>query len=195
MHSHHMKTSILLLAAGNSSRLGRPKQLLRLPSGKTLLEHTLHEAQQSRAWKVEVVLGAYSAEMLPLLAAHTQAPILHREWEKGMGSSIKAGLAHILQNPPQALIISVCDQPYIHHTLFDALMARLPHAPTQLLASQYESGALGVPAIFGEKWFEALASLPDGAGAKALLQKAQAGHVPFPKGDIDIDTEEDWKNV
>ncbi len=187
-----MKTGIILLAAGGSSRLGQPKQLL-LYEGQILLRRMALTAAESQCGPVIVVLGkdadACAAELrdLPVRIAQNQ------EWTEGMASSLRTGLAVFLEVEPEAeaVVIMVCDQPRVNENLLRALV-RQCQGKTSVVASSY-GDTLGVPAVFARRHFPELMELRGDHGAKILLaQHADfVAAVPFPVGAIDIDAPED----
>jgi molybdenum cofactor cytidylyltransferase len=189
------KTAIIILAAGNSSRLGRPKQLLPY-QGKTLLSHVVAEALKASLQPVVVVTGAYHKEIQASLQGSPVLLAYNAHWETGMGSGIVAGLraALIIEPLLQGVIVAVCDQPYISSTLFHALIVKRASSGKGLIACAY-SETLGTPVLFGQRYFKDLSALPGDAGAKQLLKRypEDVATVPFPQGNIDIDTEENFK--
>jgi molybdenum cofactor cytidylyltransferase len=186
-------TGIIILAAGNSSRLGRPKQLLPY-RGKTLLMHVVTESMAASLRPVVVVTGAYHEEVQDALPVRQVFVVHNPQWESGMASGIVAGLAKALtvQADLQAVIIAVCDQPHISAELLLSLMKKRVLSANGLIASEY-AGTRGTPVLFDRVYFEELVGLSGNAGAKQLLKlhPDDVATVSFPKGYIDIDTEED----
>jgi molybdenum cofactor cytidylyltransferase len=191
------KTAILILAAGSSSRLGQPKQLLSYQH-KTLLQNTIEAAQMVSAEKVLVILGDNHDVISAGIASTGVKTVFNEDWEIGMSSSIRLGLARLLVEDTtlDAVILTVCDQPFITDKVFRALLAEARTSVRSIIASSY-SGTLGTPVLFGRKYFEELALLEGIEGAKTLLIKYhdQVANVPFDKGEIDIDTPEDYNKL
>jgi molybdenum cofactor cytidylyltransferase len=191
------KTGIIVLAAGNSSRLGRPKQLLPY-QGKTLLMHVVTEAGAADLQPVVVVTGAHREEIESALRGEPVGLAYNPDWETGMASGIVAGLAEALTIDIQlrAVIIAVCDQPHISAELFRSLMEKHAASGKGLIASAY-SETLGTPVLFDACYFKELSTLSGDAGAKLLLRKypEDVATVPFPKGSIDIDSDEDLQSL
>lgn len=184
------EVTILILAAGGSNRLGEPKQLLRLPH-RTLIRHTVEEAISSKASRVVVVLG-YKAEEIAASLAETPAKVvINKEWDKGMGNSLKSGMKHLTGSA--AVITAVCDQPFISRKVFNELIDTWEQDNSEIVASSY-SGTVGVPALFDHRIFHKLTSISDQGGAKQLLFDQSITTVPFPEGAVDIDTRADWEN-
>jgi molybdenum cofactor cytidylyltransferase len=189
------KTGIIVLAAGNSSRLGRPKQLLAY-RGKTLLTHVVAEALAADMQPVVVVTGAYQEEIHAALSGQAVTTVYNSQWEMGMASGIVAGLTEALVIEPRlwAIVVAVCDQPYISAELFRSLTEKCTVLGKGLIACTY-SGTMGTPVLFRRPFFNALLALSGDAGAKQLLKRYpdDVATVSFPKGGVDIDTEEDFR--
>lgn len=148
------------------------------------------EAALPTGCPVAVVLGSRASEHAALLAAHEVEIAVDSSWQKGMGQSLKFGLRSVLRSRPalDSLIITVCDQPLLTTSIFKLLLA----ATTPLAACQYRAG-WGVPALFTKPYFSELMALEAEEGAKKILQREvdAVTRVPFPEGDLDIDTPED----
>ena len=191
------KTGIIILAAGNSSRLGRPKQLLPY-QGKTLLTHVVAESLAASLQPVVVVTGAYQAEIHDSLKGQAVNIIHNPRWETGMASGIFAGLMKALSIEPHlgAVIVAVCDQPYISAELFRSLVKTHTVSGKGLVACRY-SETIGTPVLFDQRYFKELSALAGDTGAKQLLKRypEDVTTIPFPKGNIDIDTEEDFQRL
>ncbi len=192
-----MNTGIIILAAGNSSRLGSPKQLLTF-SGKTLLETTINAAEQSSFAPIVLVLGAYANEILEANPNLNINYIINNSWQQGMSSSIVAGLTKMIELEPatENLVIAVSDQPFISAAIFSALLENHTNTGKPIIASKYTE-TIGTPVLFNQKYFEQLMSLEGNSGAKQILTQYadEVSTVPFEMGDIDIDTETDYKNL
>ena len=187
-----MKTGVILLAAGSSSRLGRPKQLINY-QGKTLIQKAIEAAQDSAADDLVVVLGSRS-DLIQTGIESKEVPVLvHAHWEEGMSSSMQCGLRHLLETSQvEQVILMLCDQPYVSQGLLDQLMDRKKSSRKGIVASSY-AGTVGVPALFDQDYFPELLALKGTEGAKKVILNHQADTfiVDFPLGAIDLDTEED----
>jgi molybdenum cofactor cytidylyltransferase len=188
---------IILLAAGSSSRLGKPKQSL-LFKQSTLLEHSIQAALESIADQVIVVLGAHAETNRPAVNEQKLSVIVNALWQEGMAASIRCGLQYLLEKIPsiQSALFMVCDQPYINAALLNKLVTLQRQTGHAIVASEY-SGTTGIPAIFDKKLFPGLLQLKGDAGAKKLIvqQQDKIATVPFPLGDIDIDTVADYNKL
>ena len=191
------KTGIIILAAGNSSRLGRPKQLLPY-RGKTMLSHVIAESLAASLQPVVVVTGAHHVEIHDSLSGQAVNIVFNSSWETGMASGIAAGLQEILSLQPRlrGVIVAVCDQPYISSELFRSLVQKQLDSGKGLIACVYSEIA-GTPVLFDCRYFKELATLAGDAGAKQLLKQYpdDVTTIPFPDGSIDIDTEEDFQRL
>jgi len=190
------RISIILLAAGSSSRMGQSKQLLEV-NGTPLLLHSVRAALDSGAKSVNVILGANELAHREVIHNLGVSVISNHYWKSGMGSSIKAGLNHVVRkySDTEAVIIMVCDQPAINATHLNKLSSRFKETGSPIVASSY-SGTVGVPALFSRAFFSNILMLKDEQGAKKIIEQfpEQCATVDFPDGSIDLDTNDDYQN-
>lgn len=188
---------IIILAAGDSSRLGHAKQLLTFKN-KSLLKHVLDEAECIKDAQVILVLGAKKEQLQKEIAGSKAIVCYNEQWEQGMSSSIHLGIQTLLQTQPDVscCIISVCDQPFLNAAIFQSLVDKFNSGSCDIVASSYANTA-GTPVLFSKAYFPALLELKGQEGAKKLLKtfKNKLDFVPFEKGEIDIDTANDYKNL
>jgi len=183
----------VILAAGPSSRLGRPKQTI-LYEGKTLLQRAAEAAEGAGCHPVIIVLGAHANAILDHFP-YKSATIVHNDhWHEGMGTSIAVGMNALLQadSTVEAVIIMVCDQPFADTALLHKLIDQQQLTGKGIAASTY-AHTMGVPALFDSSYFDTLLQLGGDEGAKKimLLYEEDVTLIPFEKGVIDIDTVED----
>lgn len=188
------KTGIIILAAGNSSRLGTPKQLLGF-EGKSLLKRITDEALVNTGHSVTVVLGAYHETVGKELTGSKATVIINPEWEKGMSASIKSGLKSLLQAHPglDQCIVAVCDQPFVDAGVFEQLKARAEETQKGIVTTGF-AGTWGVPVLFTKSYFKELLSLEGKNGAKKMVEQYAEDMVTFgfdPAG-FDVDTKADY---
>ncbi|HZE83211.1 MAG TPA: NTP transferase domain-containing protein, partial [Puia sp.] len=109
---------IVILAAGSSSRLGQPKQLLEYRN-KSLIRHVTDEAISSATGPVIVVIGANATRVAAELKDTAALVRINEEWPEGMASSIRHGVKEMLEAHPntQSVTLAVCDQPFVSATL------------------------------------------------------------------------------
>ena len=190
-------TAILILAAGNSTRFGSTKQLLRF-NGKTLLQHAIEEATEAGADPVVVVLGANANEVSASIDTTTVEIVLNNRWEEGMASGIVAGIRKVssVSEHVHNMIIAVCDQPFISSALFKQLYQTQTESQKGIVACSY-ADTIGTPVLFTQQYFEHLLALHGDEGAKKLLTTfaTDVATVHFPNGNFDIDTEADYQEL
>lgn len=187
-----MKTGIILLAAGSSSRLGRAKQLIGF-QGKTLIQKAIDEANKSRADCLVVVLGANSELIQTGFDSSSTPFIVNPDWQQGMSSSMQAGLRFLMAKEViDQVLLMLCDQPFVDASLLDQLITAKETSGKGIVASAY-TNTLGVPALFEECYFEELVQLTGSEGAKKVIfnHQAEVYALDFPLGAVDLDTEED----
>jgi CTP:molybdopterin cytidylyltransferase MocA len=174
----------VVLAAGGSTRLGEPKQLVIL-GGDTLLERAVRTAREAGCGQVVVVLGAAYAEILARSRLGDAVPVINDEWKEGMASSIRLGVRTLgfIAKDAEGVLLMTCDQPAVTVKHLNLLMQK-----QEVKASRY-AGRNGVPAYFPKKYFSPLMALTGDAGARSLL--AQASSEDLEHGELDIDTAED----
>lgn len=182
-----MRVGIIILAAGESRRLGRPKQMVPF-RGTTLLRHIISVALE--VGPVTVVLGARFEEISQSLADLPVRIVENEDWAEGMASSIRAGLTAI-ESEVDRVILMLCDQP-----LVTAESLRRLVASWDLAASEY-AGTVGAPALFGRQYFEELKALKGSQGAKVVLarHRSKVAAVPCSECAIDIDLVDDLKHL
>lgn len=185
-----MKVAALVLAAGGSARLGRPKQLLRFQE-QTLVRRAVGAARGAGCSPILVVVGRDRAEIATELADLAVDLLPNDSWESGIGTSIRAGISTL--SGAEAVVILTCDQPYVSAELISRLIEEQGSSPRAIVASSY-AGTVGVPALFTRACFEKMLSLGDQEGAKALLlaHPDEVAPVDFPEGAVDIDTAGDY---
>lgn len=197
MKKEHTSVGIIILAAGNSSRLGQAKQLLQFKN-KSLIRNVADEALAANVGNVIVVTGAnqeaVSRELadLPVHFAHNP------DWQQGMGSSIRTGLTKLLQldQNTHAVILAVSDQPFVKSESFQNLIETAKIEDKTIVACAYQN-TMGTPVLFKNRYFDSLLALKGTEGAKGILNQFEneVSTVSFPKGDIDIDTQEDYNKL
>lgn len=195
MSSDPSRVGLVILAAGASHRMGRPKQLLPL-GDKSLLEHVVDAALGSAAWPVVVVLGAHAGEIRPVLA---RRPVLIAEnaaWAEGMASSLRAGLTVINAFSPriEGVLFALCDQPAFSSAIVDRFIEVRQRSGRNVVAARY-GGHLGAPVLFAQSHFPALSALVGDEGARKLLATLPPDEIAtldLPELGQDLDTPEDY---
>lgn len=188
---------IIILAAGESKRLGKPKQLLSF-DGNTLLARVANTACESGLNPVIAVLGANDDKISATLNIPGLMVVKNNDWKEGMASSIRIGLTSMLDLAPQVdgVIVLVCDQPYLNQDLIKALIEGQRDAGRPIAAASY-GDKMGTPALFHKSIFPELMSLSGDTGARKILDKMREDVVAidFEMGIVDIDTPEDYERL
>nr|WP_294942774.1 nucleotidyltransferase family protein [uncultured Mucilaginibacter sp.] len=187
-------TGIIILAAGESKRLGQPKQNM-LFRGKTLLQHAIDAALNSGCCPVIVVLGGNADQIS--IASHPEITVLqNHNWQEGMASSIRLAVDELIKHQADNAIIMLCDQPFIDACLISSLLQTKQHTGKPIVACHYND-ALGVPVLFDKALFAQLRLLTGHEGAKKILatHQAEIALVEFEKGGVDIDTMGDYEGL
>ncbi len=180
----------VILAAGGSSRLGAPKQLVQI-DGSSLLARAARALTGSQCTDRAVVLGAHRAALSAEIAGTGLDVIANDDWSSGMASSVRAAVRWASALPCNGLLLMVCDQPHLTAAHLDALIARF-NTERRTIGSAY-AGTIGVPAIFERARFPELAALEGDRGARALLRDAAS--IDWPDGAIDVDTAADLARI
>lgn len=185
-------THILLLAAGASSRMGQSKQLMNL-TGEPLLITAVRTALEASPY-VTVVLGSEADVHSRLLEDFPLHIVENHSWRKGMGNSLKTGLAEVRASvpPADAVLVMLCDQPKVHASHLKQLILKGEESKKGIVATGYNN-AIGVPALFKKQWFDSIMDIGDDAGASKLIRQhpGETEVVAFPDAAIDLDTPQD----
>lgn len=180
----------LVLAAGASTRLGRPKQTLQGPAGQTLLDIAIANARYLSP-QVWVVVGSG----YPLLRFRSQrAPHgwwFNPHWQDGMATSLQAGLTR-LDTRARGAFVLLADQPFLHRNGLETLAQRVRDTPEEAWAARYGT-RVGVPAWLPRRLWPACYELRGDSGAGAILNQVGASAVEIAGVDLDIDTPADWR--
>ena len=187
----------LILAAGGAVRFGRPKQLVEF-QGESLVRRAVRAAAEACDAGVAVVTGDSHLLIEAELRENVAILVQNSDWRRGLGTSIRCGLQHLIASSPElgAVVVMACDQPFVDACLIAALVAEHEKSGQAIVASSY-ANTLGIPALFGRSCFEALLALPDDSGAKALIEsrRGDVAQIEFEKGAIDIDTPADLERL
>ena len=186
------RVGAVVLAAGASSRLGTPKQLL-VHEGEALVRRAARAAITAGADPVLVVLGADASHVRVALDGLAGVHAVENErWSDGLASSLAAGVrALLVAAPVDAVLVTLADQPLVGATELSALLARFGEAD-RIVAAEY-AGTIGVPAVIGREHADALLALSGDRGAGAWLrsQGDRVARVPMPAAAMDVDTPDD----
>lgn len=185
------------MAAGSSSRLGRPKQLLSF-RGTTLLQHTIDQAKIIDVGPVVLVTGAFHEKIFE--ETNTQGlNVVHNDfWQDGMTSSIICGLKKAINLSPEidAAIILMCDQPFLSSSVLLEMIEAYMSTGKEIIQCKYGDN-YGPPVLFDQSLFTSIMALTDKNGARNIIRQhpEKVAFVSFPDGCIDIDTDADFEKL
>lgn len=190
-----MRIATIILAAGASTRLGgQPKQLL-IHNGTTLLRRIAEEALSVEMGPVVVVLGANEERLQKELTGLSLYTSANPDWREGMASSLRVGLTALSDEPLDAFLVVLTDQPHVTADLLHQLIATRQETGRGIVACRYGEGAhLGVPALFDIRYQSEFMRLTGDMGARKLIQMYanDCAEISFPLAAIDLDT---WQDV
>lgn len=190
------KIGAILLAAGGSTRLGQPKQLVQY-NGETLIRRAAKALIEARCSPVVVVLGGEIDGSRSELTDLAVDIVINDEWRSGMSSSIRQGLDHLteIEHDSNAVLITLCDQPQIDSDFLARFVERYKKDKPEIIATDHD-GVKGVPAIFSSNMFDQLLSLAGDKGARDMIRRSDK--VATIRADTvfsDIDTPEDLQKL
>jgi molybdenum cofactor cytidylyltransferase len=186
----------IVLAAGLSTRMGRPKQTLPV-SGKSMLERVLETFRQTKVDKVVVVIGANEREVRDKVRFEKERVIVNSEFAKGMSGSLRLGLA-AAGNDADAVIVALADQPLLKATTVDRLIEEHLNSKASIIMPVY-NGRRGNPVLFDRSLFPQILKVRGDVGAKSVVEKNKAVvlevNVPDEGVLVDVDTLEDYREI
>ncbi len=188
-----MSIAAIIVAAGASSRLGQPKQLV-MADGQPLLQRALRRAREAGAEPVFVVLGAHREVIEKAIDFGAATIVRNDDWEEGIASSIRAGVRAVDAGTEAAgVLLMTCDQPRTTAKHLRKMIQAFDAQEEALVIASIYAGARGTPAIFPRVLFADLLGLRGDRGARGLLASASMPvvEIQFRGGEVDIDRPED----
>jgi molybdenum cofactor cytidylyltransferase len=189
--------AVVIIAAGESKRLGSPKQLLLLDKD-SMLNRLIKMVQKAVDFPIYLVLGANAEKIKAQLPNVSLKIVENTEWQEGMGSSIRIGVQAVIDsaNKHDGVLILVCDQPHLSESSIKDLISLQDNKKSAITASFYANIA-GTPALFHQSVFSDLLALNGDQGAKRIIQERdqELAKLQFEKGVLDIDTPEDYQQL
>ncbi len=174
----------LILAAGESRRMGSPKATLPFPTGEatpgkvTFLDHLVSVVQRPRVGLVRVVLGANADKILRRVQVRRDWIVVNKEWAKGQLSSIQTGIRS-LPNGTEGILVCPVDTPLISATLVSLLVQRFYESGKSIVLPTYREKR-GHPVIFASRLYDELLSAPEDKGARAVVWNHSADVLEVP---------------
>jgi len=188
---------LLLLAAGSSSRMKEPKQLLSWGTA-TLIEHQIHTLLHTHN-PLSVVVGAYAERIIPVIDSLPIKIIRNEHWADGMGTSIAIGVQKVLEENPHldGILISLIDQPLLNTGHFNKMLQLFRPGNKQIIVSKAEGSWSGAPVLFDTVYVDELKRLTGDQGAKMVTNEYKKFVEPVEGGAllIDVDTPESYQKV
>lgn len=190
-----VRVGIVVLAAGEGSRMGSPKQLLDF-GGKPLLRHAVDEALAAGCGPVAVVLGANADRIAPVLPPGAVTVLTNPRWPEGMGTSIHTGIQAMEAAGVDAAILTLGDQPLLTSTVFGRLTDLFRQSGKPIVTATY-AGTVGVPVLFARAYFPLLMALEPNQGCKGVILKNRSESLGMdcPEAEADLDTPEEYQRA
>ena len=193
-------TAGIILAAGESTRFGRPKQLLRL-NDRCLMEWVLAAALPSKLSRIVLVLGYAHQEILQTLGEklqHSKVSVeINLQFKKGQSRSLSVGLSKVKDDFP-AVMFLLGDQPMLNAATINILLERFWTDDKDICVPIYQ-GKRKTPVIFSRRFYSHLMGIKGDTGARQLIDdnpdRVLAVEVDNPICFFDIDTEQDFENL
>lgn len=184
----------IIVAAGSSSRLGQPKQMLPI-DGEPMLQRAIRIAHEAGASPVFVVLGAHRELIQNRLDLANASIVINDGWREGLASSVRAGVRAAGQQAPEAsgLLLMVCDQPRVTAEHLRRMIDAFASQPESTAIASVYAGTRGIPAIFPRSAASELCALQGDKGARGLLAQPRRSvfEITLEGGEVDIDRAED----
>ena len=189
-------TAGIILAAGASRRLGRPKQLLQI-GAQTLLEKVIATALASRLEQVVLVLGHQSERIITELGDKLRSPRLHvivnEGYAKGMSGSLQRGLLQVRDAFP-AIMVILADHPFLDTASIDSLLRQFRSSPKDIGVASIQ-GRRGLPVCFSSRFYDAIMAIRGDMGARNIIrdhpESVLAVEIENQQCFFDIDDEAD----
>lgn len=195
--SNLIQTGVIILAAGDSSRLGQAKQLVEF-NGKTLLQHTIDIVSEFSFASKLLILGGNETEIIKATDCSKIEVLSNINWKYGMSSSLKKGVEHVEKFYPDVnyAMVLLSDQPFVSKALMEKLLIEQAKTNAKITASKY-GDILGVPVIFEKSLFKEIKALEGDQGARKLIAKTltEVAFVDFEQGVVDVDTPQDLERL
>jgi molybdenum cofactor cytidylyltransferase len=191
--SGRARIGAVVLAAGGSRRLGRPKQLVAF-RGEPLVRRAARAAIGAGLDPVVIVIAPGAVAVHAAVADLAVEVVENERAATGMASSVQEGVAAVLARSPGAAGVALlaCDQPLLDAAHLRALLEAHRSGRRPIVASEY-GGVRGVPAILDAGILAEVVGLTGDAGAREIVRRdpSRVVAVPFPGGELDVDRAED----
>jgi molybdenum cofactor cytidylyltransferase len=193
MHAR-TSTAIVLLAAGEASRFGSPKQIASI-GNRAMVRHCAINALGTDA-PVLVVTGAHRDTVETALGGLYVVVVHNPDWRAGMGASLACGVrrARASNASLRGVLIALADQPSVSTDDLARLLREHEQAPQAIVASRF-GDRMGAPCVFPASCFADLESLSGTSGARSVIDQHAdlCRAIDMPAAALDIDTREDYR--
>lgn len=193
-----LRIPAVVLAAGRSSRMGTPKQLLPY-NGTHLLGDAIRSVAQAGFAPILVVLGCHAERIASELSWPRIHVVLNCNWSEGLASSVRCGLAAATALVPEceAVLCVLCDQPQLDSSHYQKLRAAWRQEPECAAVASRNQDVVGVPALIARELFPELLALSGDRGARDILHRHsnRVVEIQLPEAAADIDTPEDYRKL
>ena len=185
----------IVLSAGESSRMGRPKALL--PIGeKSFIERIVSSLQATKVGKIVVVLGHNAGEIQKQISGLPVAIVTNRDYAQGQLSSLLAGIRSLEGESVDGVLVHLVDHPFLDSSLVDLMIDRF-YESKKLIVVPRCKGRRGHPVIFSRRLFPELLRTPLDQGAKPVVHAHRGETLEIETEDeviaIDIDTPDEYR--
>jgi len=176
-----MKTlAAIILCAGESRRMGRPKALLACKgTGTTFLGHLLRITAHPAIGIRRVVLGAAADEIQRAAALAPEVVVVNQDWQRGQLASLQVGMRSLPKDATDGFMLCPVDHPLISALLIDKLIKAF-RGEKKLITMPTYQGHRGHPVIFAAPLYQELLTAPADAGARAVVWAHQADICEMP---------------
>ncbi|MGN6735025.1 MAG: nucleotidyltransferase family protein [Candidatus Binatia bacterium] len=183
----------VVLSAGESSRMGRPKALLPI-DGETFIERIVVALKQTRVGKIIVILGHNASELQPKISHLPVEILINTDYKLGQLSSLQLAVRHLqLDRDCDGMLVHLVDHPYLTPALVQEMIRRFYETKKRIIVPKFH-GKRGHPVIFSRELFAELLSAPVDQGAKAVVNAHRADTLEVETEEagiaLDIDTPE-----
>jgi molybdenum cofactor cytidylyltransferase len=185
--------SVIILAAGESRRMGRPKLLLPI-KGYLIIEHTVNAFSCSIVNEIIVVLGSNHEEIIKATSDKPVKVVVNNDYRNGMSTSIKAGIL-AAGKEAQGFMIALGDQPFLDCIIINSIINAFISGEKGIVVPYHESRS-GHPVIFSSRYREEILSLRGDVGGKEIIDAHLDDVLKFEVAsnaiNNDIDTQADY---
>jgi len=192
----------VVLAAGGSTRLGQPKQLLDW-RGEPFIRAVVNTALQANLWPLVVVTGAYASDVESALEGFDLIIAHNERWQEGQASSIRAALESLFTNGgesmaenPGGVVFLLADQPQVTSTVLRALTEEHTRTLAPVIAPLVLDRRAN-PVLFDRATFPDLMQLRGDVGGRGIFSRHRVHYIPWHDDALllDVDTPEDYKRL